>query len=577
MIQIGINKQLTISETVSVAFGEKVSVTKQTLQVLNRRRKEIVDSIKNRSEPAYGFNRGFGHNVDRAVSKSHLLELQKNLIRSHASGVGEPAAKEVVRAAMLLRAKSLCQGHSGVRDKVVKQLITFLNKDIIPVVPVFGSVGASGDLAPLSHIALCLIGEGEVFFNGKRIKTSAALKKYKLKPLTLEMKEGLALTNGVQFSTAFGILAYEKTLMLLKTASLNTALAAQVMLASDDPYLPELHNLRAHKGSKIVASWIWKLMQNSPIRNSHKKYNSDGEVQDPYNLRCAPQALGACWELIDDAKKTFEIEINSATDNPLILRDVKTKKHTRVISGGHFHGMPIATRIYGLMQAMCIMARLSNMRCVRFVDEQRNKGLGNDLIWPTLSTEDLATSSGMMIAEYTSAALTNYIWGAAMPNHLFSLSTDAGQEDHVSMSATLGLKVWEIVPRVAEILAIELAFCAQASEVRKVLDGFPSKSKFSFEDDIKTENEINLLSSKLKKRAKNAFSPSLQLKFTKLTKPQERFLSPISEKIISNVKKYFSIVKKDKSLSPSLISLSKLVESGKIISEANKEGFLRNI
>lgn len=575
MIQIGHNKLLSILDSVAVALGEKVTVTKETFKLLTKRRKEITEFVKSQSDPAYGFNRGFGHNVDRAVSEEHLLELQVNLIRSHASGVGASAPKEVVRAAMLLRANSLCQGHSGVRPEVVKQIISFLNLDITPVVPVFGSVGASGDLAPLAHIALCLIGEGEVFYKNKKVKTLSALKKCKLKPLELQMKEGLALTNGVQFSTALGILSYDKTLMLLKTASLATALTAQVMLASDDPFIPELHALRPHQGAKVVADWIFKLMKDSPIRESHRNYDSDGEVQDPYNIRCAPQVLGACWDLIEDARKSIEIEINSATDNPLILKNSKTGKFTRIISGGHFHGMPIATRLYGIMEAMCILARLSNMRCVRFVDEQRNKGLGSDLIWPKFNPETLATSSGMMIAEYTSAALTNFIWGASMPNHLFSLSTDAGQEDHVSMSSTLALKVWETIPRVAEVLAIELAFCAQAAAIRKELSGFPSKSKFSFEDDQKTKQDIEALSRKIESRSKSSFKASLNIKFTKNTTLKERRLSPISEKILAKISRRFPVVKKDKSLSPFLVSLAKYVEKGELILEAQKFNFLK--
>jgi histidine ammonia-lyase len=400
-------------------FNVSVVLSKKTQEMLDRRRKQVIDYIKREKVPAYGFNRGFGHNVDLSVSPEKLNELQENLIKSHSVGVGDPAPREIVRTAMLLRAKSLAKGHSGVRSIVVQHIVDMLNNDIVPYVPKLGSVGASGDLAPMSHIALAMMGEGLVWYQGKKLKARDALKKSGLSPLKLEMKEGLALNNGVQFMTAIGIHATIKMDILLKTASITAALSTQVMLGADTSFREDLHELRKHPGGIKVAKWIFELMKESPIRNAHRRYDIDGEIQDPYNIRCAAQILGTCAELIDECRKTLLIEANSVTDNPVILKATinsglsdGTKnnyedKYVEIVSGGHFHGMPIAVRIYNLFQAMGMMASLSNLRCARYVDKDRNKGLGSDLKWIGLSEEDLAVSSGMMIPEYSSAALTS--------------------------------------------------------------------------------------------------------------------------------------------------------------------------
>jgi histidine ammonia-lyase len=531
-----------------------------------------MNHLKATSEPAYGFNRGFGHNVDIPVAEAELAALQVNLVRSHASGVGEALPKSVVRAAMFLRAHSLSLGASAVRPEVVEALVTFLNKDLTPVVPRYGSVGASGDLAPLAAIALTLIGEGQVLVgkNPRPVPTKTAFKRLKVAPLKLEAKEGLALTNGIQVSTALAALCQAEMESLLETAAIATALSAQVMLGSDEPYDARFHALRPHPGAQKVAAWLTKLMRASPIRQSHRHYATDGEVQDPYNLRCAPQVLGSCYELCDFSRRSISIEINSATDNPLLLESrAGNGQFTKIVSGGHFHGMPIAVALYNHLQSMGIIARLSNMRCVRYVDEKRNKGLGSDLIWPGLSPQERSTSSGMMIAEYTSAALTNALWGAAMPSHLFSLSTDAGQEDHVSMSATLGLRVWDSLPRLAEALAIELAFAAQAAEIRKASPRVPTK--LTLKRNVARSVETN--SQELKRAieatvnaqsSSQSYEAEISIQLLRSWRPQERKLSPISERIIKEILKVFPRLTRDRELSSQLIALSELVRSGHI-------------
>ena len=484
MITIRHDEQVSLQQVQQVAQGASVQVAEQTVRLLDERRAQVVGRVARTRQPAYGFNRGFGHNVHIPVPAEHMAALQENLIKSHAAGVGSPVPRQVVRAAMFLRLVSLSRGHSGIRAVVAVRLAELLNHDIMPMVPGYGSVGASGDLAPMSHVALAVLGLGRctVGASPEPVLVADALRQVGLEPLTLEMKEGLALNNGVQFSTALGVLTYFRMRDLLRTAAVATAISTQVMLGADTPFRQDLHALRPHPGALTVARWIWDLLQDSPIREAHKPYDIDGEIQDPYNIRCAAQILGACQELIEDAGRTLAIEVNSVTDNPIILRDEGADTYTTITSGGHFHGMPIAVKLYNFAQAMGIMARLSNMRCARFIDEARNKGLGSDLKWPHLSDADKATSSAMMIPEYTSAALTNAIWGAAMPTHLFSLSTDAGQEDHVSMSATLALRIWDTLPRLAEVLAIELAFTAQAAGVRRVMDHIPSRRPLTSEE-----------------------------------------------------------------------------------------------
>ncbi len=569
-------KKVSLEDVLTVAKGEPVDIHEGVYRMLDERRAQIVAKIRETSEPAYGFNRGFGHNVDIPVPQEQLEALQENLIRSHACCMGEPAPVEMIRAAMFLRAISLARGCSGIRSQLVRMLVNLLNHRITPVVPRLGSVGASGDLAPLSHIALAMLGEGTVFVGDstEQVKASDALQNAGLPPIRLEMKEGLALNNGVQYSTALGILAYFRMKTLLKTATITTAISAQVMLAADTPFRRELHELRPHQGGMTVAGWIWQLMKDSPIRNTHGPYKIDGEIQDPYNIRCAGQILGACHDLIEETRITLETEANSVTDNPLIFPDAaRPDQFTRIVSGGHFHGMPVAVKLYNFMQAMGIMSRLSNMRCARYVDEARNKGLGPDLKWPGLSGDEASICSGMMIPEYTSSGLTNYIWGACMPSHLFSFSTDAGQEDHVSMCAGLGVRVWETLPRLAEVLAIELAMAAQAAAIRKEMDYIPSKIKRSEKEvnETKTARELydralkKVLEKRLKQRGEE-FRVRLDVRLEHIVKERgATSLSPPCEMVVNEVAKIFPRVIKDRHMAQELEQLAAFISEGKLV------------
>lgn len=571
-----------------VVRGAPVALDPETTETLRARRDQVVGFVKRNPEeaqPAYGFNRGFGQNVRLAVPGDRLEELQLNLIRSHSCGVGDPAPIEVVRGAMYLRAVSLARGHSGVRPEVVQSLLSFLNAGITPLVPRLGSVSASGDLAPLSHIALALIGEGEVFYKGERMATARALEDAAIAPLNLEMKEGLALNNGVQYSTAYGIWCLERMDVLLKSASIATALSAQVMLGADTPFRSDLHDLRPHPGSRLIASWLFGLMADSPLREAHRDFEVDGEIQDPYNLRCAPQILGACAELLERARTTFAIEAASVTDNPIIFAageaclaafhdeeaSAFSGQFVDIVSGGHFHGMPVAVDLYGMLQACAIMCRLSNMRAVRYTDGHRNKGLGSDLkpygdlaylewatrddVYPDLPDDfrkhvdrissqmkamegDQAVSSTFMIPEYVSAALTNWVWGACMPTHLFSLSTAAGQEDHVSMAANVATRLQDALPRVAEIIAIELALGSQSAELRRNMMCIPSR--------LTQWHPLN---------------------------EGETRLNDVGEAVLKVVRSRFPVVDRDRAMAGDISRLAEAVLDGTIVAAAESEGF----
>jgi histidine ammonia-lyase len=578
-----------LRDLVRVASGSRVRLASEAREMLSQRRKQVADFVDQFDEPAYGFNRGFGHNVHLKVDPDKRNELQVNLIRSHSCGVGEPAPSEVVRGAMFLRAVSLARGYSGVRPEVVEQLVDLLNADIVPVVPRLGSVSASGDLAPLSHIALALLGEGEVIWRGQRQSAKTALDANGIAPLQLEMKEGLALNNGVQYSTAYGVWCLERMDRLLKTAVIASALSAQVMLGADTPFRKDLHRLRPHRGSVRVAGWLFNLMSDSPLRESHRRFDVDGEIQDPYNIRCAPQILGACADLLERARETFATEAASVTDNPIILKagaefekaghnsaQTFLDHHVDIVSGGHFHGMPIAIDIYGMLQACAIMGRLSNMRAVRYVDGHRNKGLGGDLKWHgsleilekwemvkkwaddngtkwpddfqahiddlRRRKEDIekeqAISSALMIPEYVSASLTNWIWGSCMPVHLFSLSTDAGQEDHVSMAANVVTRLHDTLPRLAEVLAIELAYAAQAAALRKQMRCIPSR-----------------------------------LHHWHPLEADQLQLNAVGEAILTEVGRIFPLVERDRPMADNISRLGDAVLDGTIIRAAESAGF----
>ena len=560
--------ELVLEDIIAVGRGHAdVALAPATRTMLVERRRQIEHSIDEQAFPAYGFNRGFGHNVDLAVPDELLSELQENLIISHSVGVGERLDEEVVRTAMLLRANSLTRGFSGIRPELVEAIIALLNAGITPVVPELGSVGASGDLAPLSHIALALIGRGSVMVRGETLPAAEALARVGLAPLRLEMKEGLALNNGVQVMNALGLIACDRLKTLLRTAAVSSALTAQVMLAPDTYFRPDFHAVRPHPGAVRAAGWIWSLMQDSPIRMAHRDFKDDGQVQDPYNIRCAAQIHGAAHDLISQAEKTLLIEANSATDNPILLPD-QAGRYIDVVSGGHFHGMPVAVQVYNLMQALGIIAGLSHQRSVRYVDPTRNKGLGRDLKWPGLSRDEKSISSGMMMLEYTSASLLNAIWGEVMPSHLFTISTNSGQEDHVSMGTGLAVRLLRTMPKVAHIVAIELAYTLQAIAVRKELTAIPTETELP---DWVTA-ELADLKTRMNGHGEGVIFEVVVIRELSLSEEQRR-LSPVSEKLYAVLaeKELFPPVKTDRYLATEIEKLAEFITAGGVLNIVESE------
>lgn len=461
--------QVTLADIEDVAFGRaKVALAASARERSTAFRAAAEREIAaNSDKRVYGLNTGFGSNYRDYVSPEDLKKLQRNLIVSHCAGVGPYAPAPVARVTTFLRAVSLARGRSVVRPVVVEALIAMLNEGVTPAIPRQGSVSASGDLAPLSHMAAVVIGEGRVLTERGAVATGDFIQTAKtaFRPIELEMKEGLALNNGCQYANSWGVLATAAMQRLIEAAAVSTAMHVQAMRGAGRPFREDLHRLRAHGGSQNIARWIFALLDGYGLQDvsTDVKHDFDGQIQDPYNLRCAAQVLGPCLELIKRAEATMVTEAQSVTDNPIDLnRSADGYDLDLITSGGHFHGMPVAVDAYGLLQAAAIMARLANLRCARIVDQKRNKGLGPQMRGPNPSP----SQSGLMIAEYTTAGLCNDIWALAMPSHLMSLSTDSGQEDHVSMAAGVAMRAHDAAERLARIIAIEMAFASQAEHVR---------------------------------------------------------------------------------------------------------------
>jgi histidine ammonia-lyase len=401
-------------------------------------------------EHTYGVNTGFGRFVSARIPEELSEELQLRLLRSHACGVGEPYPDEVVRAAMLLRANALAKGFSGARVKTVELLIECLNRGVLPVVPSRGSVGASGDLAPLAHLALPLVGEGEAVVEGERLDGAAALRRVGLEPIRLASKEGLSLVNGTQFMAAMAALGAVRARRLAGTADLACALSLEALRGSRTSFTPAVHRARPLKGQQEAAANVWRLLEGSAIIESHRWCD---KVQDAYALRCAPQVHGACRDLLDYVEATVMVELNAATDNPLVLLE-----EGEIVSAGNFHGQPLAFALDVLAMAVAELASISERRIERLVNPSLSDGL------PPFLVEEGGLNSGFMIPQYVAAALVSENKVLAHPASVDSIPTSAGQEDHVSMGNAAGLKALRVLDNAERTLAIELLAGTQAVE-----------------------------------------------------------------------------------------------------------------
>ena len=452
---------LTEDQVVAVArHGEKVAIAAVARTKMDKSR-ALVERAATSRDPVYGVSTGFGALAGTRVAPLRQPELQLALIRSHAAGVGPPVDTEVVRATMLLRARTLAMGMSGVRPLLADALIAMLNEGVSPVVPLYGSVGCSGDLAPLAHIGLALVGEGEVFdAEGARRPAAQALKAAKLKPVKLETKEGLALINGTDGMLGMLLLACTDAERIFRTADVTAAMSAEALLGTDRAFQARLHEIRPHPGQVASAANLARLMSGSQIVSSHR--HSQHVVQDSYSVRCSPQVAGAGRDTLAFARRIAEVELSSTIDNPVVLEDGEVE------SNGNFHGEPLAFAADFLAIALAEVGSIAERRVDRLLDPHRSQGL------PPFLAEEPGVNSGLMVAQYTAAALVAENRRLAAPASVDSVPTSGMQEDHVSMGWGAASKLRTVLDNVAHILAVELCAAARAQELRRPLEPSPA-------------------------------------------------------------------------------------------------------
>ncbi|NNC35927.1 MAG: histidine ammonia-lyase [Acidimicrobiales bacterium] len=418
---------------------------------------QIVEKAAAGDSAVYGVNTGFGKLARVRISPKDTQTLQRNLILSHCCGVGEAMPIPIVRLMMALKINSLGRGASGVRWNLIDLLQNMLTKGVIPIVPAQGSVGASGDLAPLAHMAAVMIGEGQADCNGKSMPAAKALKKAGLKPIVLRAKEGLGLINGTQFSTAYALAGLFETENLAQSALITGALSTDAAMGSSAPFKSFIHELRGHKGQTTAGHILRSLLNGSPLRESHAE--DDDRVQDPYCLRCQPQVMGACLDILAHVSRTLEIEANAVTDNPLV--DIETGE---ILSGGNFHAEPVAFAADQLALAIAEIGSIAQRRIALLVDPALSYGL------PPFLSPNPGVNSGFMIAEVTSAALMSENKQRANPCSTDSTPTSANQEDHVSMAAHGARRLLEMTANLTNIIAIEWLCAAQGVELRAPIE-----------------------------------------------------------------------------------------------------------
>jgi len=442
---------LKLEEILQIAHGTaQVELSPVAIEQVVRSR-GLVDAISEGDQPVYGINTGFGILAEVRVDKRDLRELQRNLLLSHASGVGAPLSLPEARALLLLRINVLAKGYSGIQLPTLQLAVEMLNRGVIPVVPERGSVGASGDLAPLAHLALTLIGEGEAWYREERLPSSQALARAGLVPVVLGAKEGLALVNGTQAMCAVGALALARAERLAEVADLAGAMTLEGLLGSHKPFLPEIQEVRPHPGQRASAERLREFLADSELVLTHEHCS---KVQDPYSLRCMPQVHGAAREGIAFAHRILETEVNSATDNPLVFVD-----SGRIISGGNFHGQPVSLGLDVLAMCLTQLATISERRVEQLVNPSLS-GL------PPFLAKNPGLNSGFMIAQVTSAALVAESRILSHPASVDSIPSSAGREDHVSMGMTAALKARQVAEHTSTCLAIELLVAAQAIDLR---------------------------------------------------------------------------------------------------------------
>ncbi|MBX9939167.1 MAG: histidine ammonia-lyase [Candidatus Obscuribacterales bacterium] len=531
---------LSLEDVAKVSLDrDSVHLSEQAREQLSNSRK-VVEEFLERREVVYGITTGFGKFKDVYIAPEAAEELQKNFLASHSCGVGIPFTEDIVRAITLLRANALAKGFSGIRTEVVELLVAMLNAGVHPVIPEQGSVGASGDLAPLSHLALVLTGEGEAFFKGERIPGALALEKAGLKPVVLKAKEGLALTNGTQVMSAVGSLTLLAAEKLAKIADIVGAVTLEAQMGSKKPFLACIHDVRPHPGQKASALNLMNLLEDSEVMESHKDCPL---VQDAYSLRCMPQVHGASRQAFKHAREVLSIEINSATDNPLVFAGA-------VISGGNFHGQPLALAMDYVGIALAELANISERRAERLVNPALSNGL------PGFLTLEGGLNSGYMIAQYTAAALVSENKVLAHPASVDSIPTSANQEDHVSMGTIAARKAKTILDNVRRVLAIELLIACQALDLRT--------GRVEREDIDQGSSPRTQIDHKPKEWDSKGFVPGCKLK--------NRLRAGVGvEAAHSHVRKYVDFLMQDRQVSLDIEKVEKLISDGSLLQAVENE------
>lgn len=475
--------------------GKQLALSEEAIVNIEKCRKYLDDKMKSNSEPIYGINTGFGSLCNVKISNENLSKLQENLVKSHACGTGEEVPHEIVKIMLLLKIQSLSYGHSGVQLVTVQRLIDFYNNDIFPVIYTQGSLGASGDLAPLAHLSLPLLGEGEVFLDGFRQPAAKVLEKFGWEPIVLQSKEGLALLNGTQFMSAYGVYCLIKAEKISYFADVIGALSLEGFDGRIEPFTDLIHLVRPHKGQVQTAERMRDFLEDSEIIAQPKAH-----VQDPYSFRCIPQVHGASKDAIDYVKKVFRTEINSVTDNPNVFVG-----EDLILSGGNFHGQPLALALDFLGIALSELGSISERRTYQLISGLR--GL------PAFLVNDPGLNSGFMIPQYTAASIASQNKQLATPASIDSIVSSNGQEDHVSMGANAATKTLRIVENVERILGIELLNGSQALEFRRPLQSSEFIERFvqSYREEVSFVSEDRILHYDIEKSV--AFLNSFQIDF----------------------------------------------------------------
>lgn len=444
------NNTLSLEElNTIIEENHTLALSEEAIANINKCREYLDHKMQTQTNPIYGINTGFGSLYSVKISTEDLTTLQENLMKSHACGTGDEVPHSIVKIMLLLKIKSLCYGNSGVQLVTVERLIDFYNHNILPVVYTQGSLGASGDLSPLAHLCLPLIGEGEVFVDGKRISAKQMLAEKGWETITLKSKEGLALLNGTQFMSSYGVYILLKTRKLSRLADVVGAISLEGFDGRIDPFNNLIHMVRPHKGQVNTAVFISEILEGSELIKQPKKH-----VQDPYSFRCIPQVHGASKDAIEYVEKVFKTEINSVTDNPNIFVD-----EDLIVSGGNFHGQPLALALDFLGIALAELGSISERRTYQLISGLRNL--------PPFLVNNPGLNSGFMIPQYTAASIASQNKQLATPASIDSIVSSNGQEDHVSMGANAATKTLKIVENLERILAIELFNAAQALEFRR--------------------------------------------------------------------------------------------------------------